>query len=411
MKKYLDTSKMTTQQEIITLTETSPTLLHLIEDHLRLITENIYLPHCQICFSPQDVDFTKFQDYPQSSYDPKLLSRRAYLRREEHKDDLRRFDALVQALVIFTVQQDIYLAMENQGVIDSFLLPKVFNFSQKSLKSFKVPAGEKIIFLGYPEAVNSQCPEIISNAACLFPGKIKSTPDGYVYTSSSLDEAISLLDKKNNYSIEAPLLNLDKKETLESLKQKLIAYLRMKIKPSLQNPRSCLYQLNNPDDDLPLEKYIDHIFDGNIGTEESLLFREFPLIFSSLTDEVVLFVDEEKAIIEETNKYIDGSQEGKFIILNPVLASEQRSEKYSLPISVEMRALHINYAFQLTSSQDSTNTEPLYEDFLGEANWVLAPIVILKSNGFLHGKVEVAPYYCEEFLFSPLEEEEIETSN
>ncbi len=397
MKKYFDASKMNTQQEIITSSEHPSPLFLLAESHLRLITENICLPHCQICFSPQDIDFAKFQTYPQSSYDPKLLSRRAYLRRDEHKDDLRRLDAMVQAVITFSSRQDIYLVMDNQDGDSSFLLPKIFTCGEKSPQTFKVPAGEKIILLGYPGDVSGNYPEVISNAACLFPGKITSTPDGLVYNSYSLDEVFTLLDKKSNYSIEAPLLSLDQKETLGSLKQKLINYLRMKIKPSLQNPRSLLYQLNDSNDDLPLEKCIDHMFQGNVGTEEKNLLREFPLIFSSLNEEVIVYINEDKAIIEEASKYIDGSPEGKFIILNPVLASEERNEKYSLPISVEMRAMHINYAFQLTS-QDSQ--ESLYEDFLGEANWIIAPVTITKSKGLLHAKVETLPYHFEDFLIA-----------
>ena len=381
--------KMTTQQEIIPLPDNLVSLSHLAEDHLRVITENIYLPHYQICFSPREIDFVKFQAYPQSSHDSKLLSRRTYLLREEYKDDLRHFDALVKAITLFSSQQDIYLVAGNQDPINSFFLPKIFNYGEKSSQTIKVPAGEKIILLGYPSLVNGHYQEVITNAACLFPGKITLTNNGYVYTSYSLDEALTLLDKKTNYSIEAPFLNIDKKETLESLKQKLIAYLRTKIKPSLQDPRSLLYQLNNSEGDLPLEKHLNCILEGNIGPEESLLFREFPLIFSSLTEEVILYINEEKAIIRGDDNDSTG---GRLFIMNPVLASEQRTGKYTFPISIELRALHINYAFQLTSQ------EPTYEDFLGEANWIVAPITIIKSNGLLHGKVEAIPYYFEDSL-------------
>ena len=394
-------------------------LLRLCGDHLRLISENMYLPHCQICFLPQDLDFAKFQHYPQSSYNPKLLSRRAYLQREEYKDDLKRLDALHQAVAIFKSSQDIYLNLPDNNLEENFLLPQLFTFGEK----LKVPAGEKIIFLGYPEGKTSEMsgdllspgeyPDIIPNSVCLFPGKIKSTPEGNIYSSYSLDEVTTLLDKKSNYAVEAPILNISKKETLDSLKQKLVAYLRMKVKWSLYHKQGssdqvnpCLYQLSQGED-LPLEKIIDKIYQGNIGPEESLFFREFPLIFSSLNEEVTLYINEEKAIIEEAKKYLE-AEDTKFVILNPVLASEKRDEKYSIPISVEMRALHINYAYQLTSQDnvDTQSKEPLYEDFLGEANWIIAPVILHKSNGLLHGHVEAPPYLFEDFLIPPSPQDE-----
>jgi hypothetical protein len=382
------------------------TLLHLCEDHLRFIGENIYLPSYQICFTPREVDFAKFQHYPQSSYQPNLLSRQAYFRREEYKDDLRRLNALYQAISLYTPKYDIYLNLSDEESNSTFFLPRFFTFG----KGLKVPAGEKVILLGYPSNIQGKYREIIPNSACLFPGKIITTPEGSIYSSFSLEESLAYLDKISNYNIETSILNLDKTETLETLKNKLITYLRIKIKSSLRDsrddPRVNLYQLTNPQGELPLEVILERIIDGTFGQEESLLLREFPLIFTPLTQEVTLYINDEKVIIGDSNNYNEESQEGKLLILNPILASEERNEKYTTPVSVEMRALHLNYAYQLINQGDevSPTKEPIYEDFLGEANWLIAPITIFRSNDLLRGKVESPPYFFEDVLNSPSKE-------
>lgn len=354
-------------------------ILELCNTHTRFFNQNMVIPNCQICFYPRDVDFNKFLYYPNSTYNPKFLSRRAYLKRDEYKDDLKRLDAISEALAMYTMKHDdIYIDVEE--TCSEFFLPRVFKFG----KRVKVPAGEKVILFGSPE----------DGSVCLFPGKITSTPEGSVYKSLSLDEASSYLDKKSNYSTEAPFLNLGKTETLESLKEKLINYLRTRIKASLQHvsDTSQMYRLEG--NVLPIESKIERIVQGEIGPNESLLLQEFPLIFTSLKDEVTLYITEEQAIIEETNKYSELIEsEDTYVLLNPILAKEEKDEKYNFPISVEMRALHINYAYDLVSE------EPVYEDFLGDANWIIAPVTISKSDGVLHGKVSFPPYFCVD-LFS-----------
>lgn len=372
------------------------------ESHLSLLFGDIYIPTQQLSFLPQDIDFNKFQQYPRSQVNPKLLSRHAYLQREENKDDLRLLDALYRAISLFTVQEEFYLSLP-KDIGETFLLPYLLPLEDEGGDKILIPAGEKIIILGYPTSYNGDLDEILPNIACLFPGKIVTSEKGNVYTSFKLEEALAALENKSSYSNEMPSLSLGQDETLASLKEKMVSHLRTKIKSWLLSSahheigrtRSKLYCLKNPDDsNLPLEVVVDRIFKGEIGPEESLLLREFPLLFTSLTKEVTLYIDEQKAITFEASKYIESAGKDRYLIINPVLASETATPQYTLAISVEMRALHINYAYQITSSQN----EEIYGDFLGDANWILAPMTIFKSNGILRGKVEKLPIFFEEIL-------------
>jgi len=93
-------------------------------------------------------------------------------------------------------------------------------------------------------------------------------------------------------------------------------YLRIKIKSSLRDdPGVKIYQLTNQQGELPLEVILERIINGTFGQEEGLLLREFPLVFTPLTQEVTLYINDEKVIIGDSNHYNEESQEGKLLIL------------------------------------------------------------------------------------------------
>jgi hypothetical protein len=371
----------------------SSSLLYPCEQHISLARESLHIPTCRICFSPAEIDFEKFLNFPIATYDSNLLSRQAYLRRDEYKDDIKRLHALVQAISTFvTIKEDIYVDLiPALGTKKQLILPSILPFG----KTLRIPSGEKIILLGYPEGEEGTYPEIIPASVCLLPGSIVPTENGLIYKSFSLAESLSLLDNKTNYSIEAPLLTLDETETLETLQSKLVEYYRVKTKGGLQSQQGSaeIYRLTD-EDIFPIEKLLQNILDGNIGESESLVLREFPLLFTHLKKEVTLYIKENTALLENWDKFFPGEETGKNLLLNPILAQKEKTEEYNFPVSVEMRALSINYAFQLFDEEG----EEVYEDFLGDAPWIISPTSLIKSKGVIHCRPELPPSTWERFL-------------
>lgn len=363
-------------------------LLSLCSDHLNFLHEKIYLPDKYISFMPDEIDFSKYMSYPSAI--PKFLSRRIYLRREEYKDDLRRLMILHRCITQFITPIDIYVDACSENI---FYLPRLFKFGKK----IKIPAGEKVIILGYPsfsdDTSSPRQEELYPDMVCLLPGRIS---EDNTYTSLSLEEVSSYLDQKNNYYPEGPYLSLVSDETLETLKTKLITYLRSRIKWSLQNkqenPIIDLYQMKDSTGDLPLEIIIKEMSSleaqhKNIGH----LLREFPLIHSPLDKQVTLYVNND-IYISKASDYLSTAQPDEHILIYPTLASEVKTEEYETPLIVDIRALHINYAYRLRE-EDST-----YEDFLGDINWIIAPLIVTRSKGKLYAQVKFLPYFFEKIL-------------
>lgn len=374
-------------------------LLSLCDEHLNFLHEKIYLPDKYISFMPHDIDFSKYMSYPSSI--PKFLARRIYLRREEYKDDLRRLLILHRSMMQFIITPiDVYIDPCQENHQDVFYLPRLFKHGQK----IKVPAGEKVIILGYPSLPDSdhlhsrQEEELFPGMVCLLPGRI--TEDN-TYISFPIEEVSSYLDQKSNYYPEGPYFPLETEETLDTLKTKIVTYLRSRIKWALQNkqknPITNLYQMKDPNGDLPLEIIVNEMLpsssssrDKNIENERWFL-REFPLIYSTLDKQVTLYVNT-NIHISKASDYLPSAKSEEYILLYPTLASQEKIGEYETPLIVDIRALHVNYAYRLRE-EDSA-----YEDFLGDANWIIAPVIVTRSKGKLYAKVKFAPYSLESLL-------------
>lgn len=374
MKKYLSSSKMVAD---------SDSIQRCCDRHLRLFSDNIVLSSG---FSPRDLNIISYQSQP------RFLPKEAYLRREETKEDLRKFVKLWESCNLYGKTETIYVNLDLSREDKSFYLPCLGSLTSSEEKlRVKIPFSEKYILLGYPEGFKGNYPEVKSGQVFLFPGKVSQVEDEFIYSSFSLEIACAYLDNKTNYMKGIPTLSIETNETLSQLKQKLVSYLRSRIKWDLQLGETALAELYRfTENRLPLEARINNIVEGRICPKEIMFLREFPLIFTPITQEVLIYVNEKDVVIGEASRYYPEDEGDEYLLLNPTLAVEEKSGDYTIPLMIEMRALTVNYAYQILDQE--------YEDFLGEVNWIISPLTLRKRNGMLHGYLKRPPYYILDVL-------------
>ncbi len=319
--------------------------MEVVNQHLKFAKGNDILVEVNgLTFSPKDYKYSRYNKKYISDIDSNFLSYYAYLRREVIKDDLKKLDTITSSVQTFYPNHEIKI---KAPVLANRLIPQIAELDNNGIK---VPAKSKIIFTD-------------ANHICLFPGYVK---DGS-YFSYQLEQVLPEIDKKSNYINNHVLLELSQDG---DLKESLVNYMRAKnkllLKKSPNDPRLNLYMIK--EETTKLESAISN-------QDEPLIYGEFPLIHTGLTGYKLLFINEPEAIIETDNDVTR--------IVNPILGSEVQTDNYNFPLVVDNKALHINYSY--------TIGEQGYEDFLGEPNWIIAPVRIIKRNGKLNGDLVENP--------------------
>lgn len=331
----------------------------------RLTAENPVIAIGRLCY--------RFNDLIKEKYvTPKTfpLPRSVFLEKDKYIEDIKILGRLCEITRSYTNYSSEFIELTIDQTKDEviFPLPFMLPLSSTGKRKIKIPTDERFMCI-----IHQGVKYIL-----LHPGFILCDNDEYLYQSISLDLAITKLEERNNYDIGMPILSLDEDETPESLKQKLILYMRMRIKRAFHSGDDpVLLELYQASQDYSLSQVVANIRSRKLGKKEIRLFHEFPLLYSTIKGKILLYVDEDCIDVYEARELLKMDDENVTAIPHPMIGSLESKDKYNYPIEVDIRTLHLNYTYRITDDK--------YEDFLGEAEFIIAPVTILNQEEAFEG--------------------------